>query len=120
MFGTGTVESAVPASTRETSALHFENQVLGAVESMAQGTTQVSVTLAATSAVDTTTTSDAKATTSIKPKSPCVFCGEFQNQLPRHLKRKHCNEEPVSAALKLPPLEQKKAFDARKAFFNKM
>ncbi|XP_070191728.1 uncharacterized protein [Littorina saxatilis] len=37
-----------------------------------------------------------------KPKRPCLYCGEMQSRLPRHLKRKHSDVEAVSSAFKLP------------------
>jgi len=50
-----------------------------------------------------------------KPNRPCLFCGAMQSQLVRHLKRKHAQEESVIAAVKLPKIEQEKAFgDLRK------
>lgn len=49
-----------------------------------------------------------------KPSRPCVFCGQLQSKLKRHLLRKHKDEEQVKAALELPGPEQKRAFDALK------
>ena len=46
-----------------------------------------------------------------KPMRPCVYCGQFETQLVRHLKRKHTNEEAVQAAIKLPASEQRRAFE---------
>ncbi|GFR80622.1 histone-lysine N-methyltransferase SETD8-A [Elysia marginata] len=45
-----------------------------------------------------------------RPKRPCPYCGEFQAQFVRHLKRHHRNEDAVSAALDLPVVEQRRAF----------
>ncbi|KAK7489172.1 hypothetical protein BaRGS_00019550, partial [Batillaria attramentaria] len=47
-----------------------------------------------------------------KPPRPCVFCGTFQSQLVRHIKRKHGEEESVQAALKLPQADQQRAFES--------
>ncbi|KAK3727065.1 hypothetical protein RRG08_026590, partial [Elysia crispata] len=46
-----------------------------------------------------------------KPKRPCYYCGEEQSQLVRHLTRKHKMEDAVVAALKLPKMEQRRAFE---------
>lgn len=44
----------------------------------------------------------------------CKFCDVFQTHLTRHIKRKHCTEEEVIAALKLPIKEQNRTFDLMK------
>ncbi|KAK3777984.1 hypothetical protein RRG08_038780 [Elysia crispata] len=46
-----------------------------------------------------------------KPKRPCYYCGEEQSQLVRHLTRKHKMEDAVVPALKLPKMEQRRAFE---------
>ena len=46
-----------------------------------------------------------------KPKRPCYYCSAEQSQLVRHLKRKHKMEDAVVAALKLPKMEQHRAFE---------
>ncbi|KAK3767970.1 hypothetical protein RRG08_059689 [Elysia crispata] len=51
------------------------------------------------------------ATKKKKPKRPCYYCGEEQSQLVRHLTRKHKMEDAVVAALKLPKMEQRRAFE---------
>ena len=63
-----------------------------------------------TTSINRNITHDNSESTSKKPKRPCLYCGVFNSQLPRHLKRKHQNEEAVAAALKLPKVEQSNAF----------
>ena len=49
-----------------------------------------------------------------KPARPCMFCGQMQAQLKRHVIRKHRSHEQVRAAMQLPKAEQARAFDAIK------
>ncbi|RUS76823.1 hypothetical protein EGW08_015409 [Elysia chlorotica] len=44
-------------------------------------------------------------------KRPCIYCGQYQAQLLRHMKRKHNDEEAVKAAMMLPKQDQHNAFD---------
>ena len=46
-----------------------------------------------------------------KPSRPCMFCGEIQSQLKRHILRRHSSEEQVIQALKLPTSEQNRVFE---------
>ncbi|GFR61507.1 hypothetical protein ElyMa_003559100 [Elysia marginata] len=48
--------------------------------------------------------------TSTKTKTTIPYCGEFQAQFVRHLKRHHRSEDAVSADLDLPVVEQRRAF----------
>ena len=49
-----------------------------------------------------------------KPARPCMFCGQMQAQLKRHVIRKHQSHEQVRAAMQLPKAEQARAFDGIK------
>ena len=45
------------------------------------------------------------------PPRPCMFCGQMQAHLKRHVTRKHRSHEEVRAFMKLPKAEQARAFD---------
>ncbi|XP_070177564.1 nucleolar protein dao-5-like [Littorina saxatilis] len=101
-------KSQAPASKNTTSSSD-KSQATGSKNTSSSDKSQTPASKNTTSSLDQTqapasknrASSSDKEKKMSKPQRPCLFCGVLQTHMVRHLKRKHCDEDAVSSALKL-------------------